>query len=386
MNRHLYRLGTRGSRLALVQAESVANALRQQNIPTEIVIISTKGDRERDVKLSSLGGIGAFTKEIQHALLEHQIDLAVHSLKDLPTVPHEGLRLAAVPTRANTNDIAVLHPRYQHWDELPKNAIVGTGSLRRAAQLAHQSPRLQIRPIRGNVETRLRKLDQHEFDAIILAAAGLGRLGYQSRISHIFPSQILCPAAGQGAIGIEIRGDDTELKLALDCINHPRSMARVTAERAMLRTLGAGCSAPVGALAEILPLHDNNTVPTWRLSLHARVLSHDGKIALEMKDSVCLYGSDSLPKIQDQANLNDSAQTPNDSESQDLAKIQSMADTNPTPPQNGELPNGSDEKNVLEATPSAWLDAAEKLGITVAQRLIQLGANILLHENPEPIV
>ncbi len=385
MNRQIYRIGTRGSQLALVQAESIAHALRQQHIPSEIVIISTKGDRERDVKLSSLGGVGAFTKEIQHALLERQVDLAVHSLKDLPTVSHAGLRLAAVPPRVDVHDIAVLHPQYSHWDALPPNAIIGTGSLRRAAQLAHQSPLFQIHPIRGNVETRLRKLDQHTFDAIILAAAGLGRLGYQERIAYTFPSQILCPAAGQGAIGIEIRDDDVELQRALDAINHPQSMVRVTAERALLRTLGAGCSAPVGTLAEIHScqhVHDNSNVScddhanhddrtsfvlTWRLTLHARVLSQDGKVALEMKDSAPLDGFEGLLPSGDALES---------LKSTDQAK--GMGVTAST--------TEACSKDAFGATPSAWLNTAEKLGTSVAQRLIQLGAESLLNENHKPIV
>ena len=282
---HPLRLGTRASQLALVQAEQVASSLRAIGQSVEIVHLTTMGDQRTDVKLSALGGVGAFTKEIQHALLDDRIDLAVHSLKDLPTTPHEGLLLAATPRRTMRHDVAVC-VRYASWTELPPDAIIGTGSLRRSTQLIHRTPTLRVRPIRGNIETRLRKLESGEYDAILLSAVSLYRLGLENDWPILPPpwEEWLCPAAGQGAIGIEIRSADRHLYKVLQKINDPATFIETTAERAMLRTLGLGCSAPVGASAELTNPPDGVS----RLRLHGCVLSEDGRRRTDVRDEIPL--------------------------------------------------------------------------------------------------
>lgn len=247
------RIGTRGSPLAMWQARFVAELLRPHAGPrhVEIVQIETTGDLIRDVALAKIGGDGLFTKEIQRALLANSVDVAVHSLKDLPTTYVEGLLLAAVPARGPTGDAFVSH-RHQSFDALPSGAMVATGSLRRRAQILHRRPDLRLVDIRGNVETRLRKLqEQPELDAIILAEAGLIRLGLQGTVTAILDSQWMLPAVGQGALGLECRAGDDVTRSLLEPLNDPSTRQAVLAERALLRGLGGGCQVPIGAAAMV---------------------------------------------------------------------------------------------------------------------------------------
>jgi hydroxymethylbilane synthase len=259
------RIGTRASALARWQAEWVAARLTEQGVEVELVPITTQGDVKAG-PLGKIGGEGLFTKELQRALVAGEIDLAVHSLKDLPTAPVEGLALAAVPQRESTADVLV-SPNSPSVEDLPSVARVGTGSLRRAAQLLHLRPDLIVEGIRGNVETRLAKLDAGQLDAIILAEAGLVRLGLEARISCIIPHTAMLPAVGQGALGIEARADDTRTLDRIAPLNHDDSFQAVIAERTLLAALRAGCLAPVGAWGR---------VEGDSLLLDAAVLSPDG--------------------------------------------------------------------------------------------------------------
>ena len=267
------RIATRASRLATWQADYTAQLLRRHSpgCEVELVQISTSGDRDRTTVLSGFGGIGVFTREIQNAVLDGRADLAVHSLKDLPTEPHDTLTLAAIPQRASTFDALVLPENAQTdagLDALPHAARVGTGSLRRRAQLLSHRDDLQLCEVRGNIETRLRKLDDGEYDALILAAAGLQRLGLESRISLELCPPLMYPAVGQGALGIECRADNAELRAMLKQLDDPATRFAVTAERRLLARLRAGCHAPVGALTSI---------QADQLQLEAIVLSTDGR-------------------------------------------------------------------------------------------------------------
>ncbi len=241
-------IGTRGSELALWQANHVRSALlaAHAGLAVEIEIIRTKGDRILDKALHQMLDKGLFTKEIESALLAGAVDLAVHSLKDLPTELPEGLVLAAVTEREDPADLLIAKSPTA-LDDLPRGASVLTGSLRRAAQILHQRPDIEVRPVRGNVATRLRKLDESDADAIVLARAGLVRLGLLDRpATRLDPAEFL-PACGQGALGIEIRSDDGDLAQLLYPLNDATTRAAVTAERAFLADLGGGCQAPCGA-------------------------------------------------------------------------------------------------------------------------------------------
>jgi hydroxymethylbilane synthase len=260
------RLGTRGSALALWQAEWVAARLRERSCPVELVRIQTTGDVTSQ-PLQTVGGQGLFTKELQRALLDQRIDLAVHSLKDLPTEPVSGLELVAVPPRESCCD-AFVSTRAPSIDTLPAGARVGTGSRRRKSQLLHHRSDLQILDIRGNVDTRLRKLDEGQYDALVLAEAGLRRLGWSSRIAQLIPSDIMLPAVGQGALGIEARNDDAVTRDWLSTLNDADSFHAVEAERAMLSELRAGCLAPVAAWGRVM---------NGQLLLDGAVLSCDGQ-------------------------------------------------------------------------------------------------------------
>ena len=239
-------IGSRGSQLALWQAHYVAGQLAEAGFDTKIEIIKTTGDHLQTASLTQTGGKGLFTKEIEEALLAGQIDLAVHSLKDLPTGSPAGLTIAAVPQRANPFDAIV----GERLADLERGAVVGTSSPRRAAQLRLLRPDLRIRPIRGNVDTRLKKCHAGDFDAILLAAAGLERLGWSDEIAEIFHPDQICPAPGQGALGIQTRDQGEALNICR-LLNHASSNLAVTAERAVLAGLGGGCQLPVGAFAEI---------------------------------------------------------------------------------------------------------------------------------------
>jgi hydroxymethylbilane synthase len=263
------RIGTRGSPLALWQANHVAERLRPLASPrsVELVQIETAGDRIRDVALVQIGGEGVFTKEIQRALLDGRVDVAVHSLKDLPTTPVAGLTLAAVPVRGPSGDVFISH-KYCRFDDLPRGAVLGTSSLRRRSQALHRRPDLKIVDLRGNVETRLRKLDERDLDGIILAEAGLQRLGLEAAITEVLDPEWMLPAVGQGALGLECRAEDTTLLVLLDCLNDTATRQTVLAERALLRSLGGGCLVPLGVQTRIAERG---------LNIRCTLLSPDGK-------------------------------------------------------------------------------------------------------------
>ena len=239
------RLGTRGSALSLAQAAEAEAALAAIGLETERVIIRTQGDRDQRSPLSKIGGQGVFARTLEEALLQGEIDVAVHSAKDVPSTLLEGTALAAVLRRADVRD-ALITRDGSSLASLPQGATIGTGSSRRAAQLRAARPDLQIAPIRGNVDTRLRKLAQAEFDAIILAAAGLSRLNRLNEATELLPINIMLPAPGQAALLLQTRSDEAA---PLHPCSDTASELAVRAERAMLRELGAGCALPVGALA-----------------------------------------------------------------------------------------------------------------------------------------
>lgn len=248
-------IGTRGSRLALWQAEFVRAQLKEKHpqISVELEIIKTFGDRQQNVSLTEIGGQGVFVKELETALLEERIDLAVHSLKDLPTVLPENLHIAAVLKREDSRDALVVRKdlNANSISDLPENAVVGTSSLRRASQIKNLRPDLQVRDLRGNVDTRIAKLDAGDYDAIILAAAGLKRLGFQNRIAAFLSLNEMLPQVGQGALAIETRKADSATNNLVSVLNDSETRACVEAERAFLRGLGGGCQFPIAAHARI---------------------------------------------------------------------------------------------------------------------------------------
>jgi len=243
------RIGSRGSQLALWQANHISALLRERGHEVELEIIKTTGDKITDVALAQVGTKGMFTKEIEEALAEGRVDLAVHSLKDLPTELPPGFELVAITTRVNPRDV-FLSVKYDSIQSLPKAARVGTSSLRRQAQLKVARPDLVVYALRGNVDTRVRKLEQGDYDAIILAAAGLTRLGKTQLVKEVLSEEFMCPAAGQGALGIEIREDDTEMRKHLAFLDDAAARATTTCERAVLNKLGGGCQVPIGAFAK----------------------------------------------------------------------------------------------------------------------------------------
>ena len=269
------RIGSRGSQLALWQANHISALLRKQGHEVELEIIKTTGDKITDVALAMVGTKGMFTKEIEEALLEKRVDLAVHSLKDLPTELAPEFEIAAITTRENTQDV-FCSVKYGNIDQLARGAKIGTSSLRRQAQLKALRPDLQIHPLRGNVDTRLRKLSEGEYDAIILAAAGLFRLGKTELVKQIIPAEIMCPAAGQGALGIEIRAGDAITRQCLEFLDDHDARATTTCERALLNKLGGGCQVPIGASAK---------VKGSRLHLEAVVAYPDGREVLRESQS-----------------------------------------------------------------------------------------------------
>jgi hydroxymethylbilane synthase len=256
-------IASRGSQLALWQARWVERQLTGAGQECRIEIIKTTGDKITDVPLAQVGSKGLFTKEIEEALLAGTADLAVHSLKDLPTELPAGLALAAIPEREDASDALV----GKRLAEIPTGATVGTSSLRRAAQLRRLRPDVRVESVRGNVDTRLRKLDEGQYDAILLAAAGLKRLGWSERIAEILAPEVMCPAVGQGALAIETRTGGAGFA-ACAALDHAETRAAVTAERAVLAALGGGCQVPIGAHAR---------VSGGRLRLVAVVISPDGQ-------------------------------------------------------------------------------------------------------------
>lgn len=244
-------IGTRSSKLALWQAEYIADCLRRQYPGLEVTLlhITTKGDKILDVPLAKIGGKGLFTKELETAMLDGRIDLAVHSLKDMPTALPDGLVLTAVTKRLDCGD-ALVSPVYKTLDNLPKGAKVGTSSLRRKAQILNARPDLNICSLRGNVNTRLRKLEEEHFDAVVLAVAGLKRLGFGDKITQIIPQEICLPAVGQGALAIETREDDAEIRQMLAFLHDDKTTDATKAERAFLASVEGGCQVPVGVYAK----------------------------------------------------------------------------------------------------------------------------------------
>lgn len=273
------RIGSRKSQLALVQTYWVRDQLQQSypDIVFEVHTMSTQGDKILDVALAKIGDKGLFTKELELGMLEREIDFAVHSLKDLPTRLPEGLTLAAVTKRENPADALVLHEKFKGLtiDKLPEGAVVGTSSLRRLAQLRHKFPHLTFKDVRGNLNTRMAKLDAGEYDALILAVAGLERLGMSDRIHQILPADVSLHAVGQGALGIECRADDVELISLLKAIEDPETRDRCLAERAFLRDLEGGCQVPIGV---------NTEIKDDQLTLTGIVASVDGQKVI--KDTV----------------------------------------------------------------------------------------------------
>jgi hydroxymethylbilane synthase len=265
---------TRPSALARWQTARVIQLLQAIQLGLECgeTIITTTGDRVIDYPLPEIGGKGIFTTELEDALLSGKVQVAVHSLKDLPVQETPGIVIAAIPAREAVYDVLVAIDQHRLLD-LPEGARVGTSSLRRAAQLLACRSDLTILPLRGNVDTRLRKLMSGEYDAIVLAQAGLNRLGLQEYISEVFPLEVMLPAPGQGALAVQCRADDTETLELLAAIHDPSTAAAVTAERAFLSGLGGGCSLPVGAFAE-----KNN----GRIILTGAVISADGKQAMRL--------------------------------------------------------------------------------------------------------
>jgi len=263
-------IGSRGSKLALWQANWVRDQLlgKYPGATVEIKIIKTTGDKILDVSLSKLGGRGVFTKEIEEAMTAGEIDLAVHSLKDLPTELPDGLHIAAITEREDVRDALLANGKIGSLSELRKGAIVGTSSLRRQAQLHAIRPDLELRDLRGNVDTRIKKLQEGNYDAIILAAAGLIRLGYAEHISAFLSPDEMLPAIGQGALAIETRIDDKMTNELIGFLTHHATLNAVLAERALLRAMGGGCQVPIAANA----VEENGT-----LSMRALVASLDGK-------------------------------------------------------------------------------------------------------------
>jgi hydroxymethylbilane synthase len=276
-------IATRESRLALWQAEHVQALLRARlGVDVELLGMTTRGDQILDRALSKVGGKGLFVKELEVALEEKRADLAVHSLKDVPMDLPEGFALAAVLEREDPRD-AFVSPRHASLDALPQGACVGTSSLRRVVQLAAARPDLRIEPLRGNLDTRLRKLDEGQYDAIVLAAAGLMRLGLAERIRARFEPAAMLPAAGQGALGIEVRADDAPLRAALAGLVHRDAWLAVHAERAVSRGLGGSCSVPLAAHA------------TWQggeLHLHAALGDADAPTRALLRAHTRAAGAD----------------------------------------------------------------------------------------------
>ncbi len=264
------RIGSRGSQLALWQANHIATLLRGRGHEVEIEIIQTTGDKITDVALAKVGAKGMFTKEIEEALADRRVDLAVHSLKDLPTELSDRFVIAAIPSREDPRD-AFCSVKYPSLEALPQAARVGTSSLRREAQLRAVRADLVVHPLRGNVDTRLRKLEAGEYDAIILAYSGLRRLGKTELVREVVPVALMCPAAGQGALAIEARAGDEAVLGALKFLDDIAARAETTCERALLQKLGGGCQVPIGANAK------------WnhgQLHLEAVVARQDGSLVL----------------------------------------------------------------------------------------------------------
>ena len=276
MAKRQLRIGTRASQLALWQANWVKSELEQRypDLEVSLVKIKTTGDKILDVPLARVGGKGLFTKEIEEAMLAGEIEVAVHSMKDVPTFFPAGLGLRCITRREDPRDIVILRPGVSSWQELPIGGRVGTSSLRRKAMLLHTRPDLQMLDIRGNVETRIRKLTEDNLDAVVLAAAGMHRLGFAARISEYLSVEVSLPAIGQGALGLETRRDDAATNALIDFFNHPETAHAVIAERALLARLEGGCQVPIAAYG---------TVGGETLTLTGLVASVDGRQMLKKR-------------------------------------------------------------------------------------------------------
>ncbi len=278
-------IGTRGSRLAMVQTAIVRTALERlfPGVRFTVVKIKTTGDLIQDLPLEKIGDKGLFIKELEAALLKGEIDLAVHSMKDMPTAIPDGLNIGAVLTRELPWDVVVGSGSYKTLEDLFDGAPIGSSALRRKAQLLHYCPRLAVEPVRGNLDTRFSKLERGDFKALILAYAGIKRLGWAGRITQVLPPEICLPAVGQGAMGIEIRDGDREIGRMISPLHCHAAGAAVRAERAFLKKLGGGCHVPVGALA---------TLDRQKLHLKGMVASNDGRIMVRGAE----YGESSNPE------------------------------------------------------------------------------------------
>ncbi len=265
-------VGSRDSALALWQTRWVIEQLQKQRpeLTFELVTMKTKGDKMLDVALAKIGDKGLFTKELEFAMQQREIDFAVHSLKDMPTVLPEGLTIGAVCKRDNPGD-ALISKDGRKLEQLPQGARIGTSSLRRCAQLLHYRPDFQLESLRGNLNTRLKKFASEQLDAIILAAAGVMRMGWEDMIAEIIPFNVCLPAVGQGAIAVECRAEDEEVRTLLQGIEHTETRAATDAERALLRHLEGGCQVPIGAFGEVV---------NKKLSLTAIVANLDGSRVL----------------------------------------------------------------------------------------------------------
>lgn len=274
MTKSSLRIGTRGSQLALWQANWVKSKLEAQypGLTVELQIIKTQGDKILDVPLAMVGGKGLFVKEIEEAMLAGEVDIAVHSMKDVPTYFPEGLGLRVIMNREDVRDALILRPGVASFNDLPQGARIGTSSLRRKAQLLHKRPDLQMLDIRGNVETRLRKLTEDNLDGVVLAAAGMHRLGFDKQITQYLDTELSLPAIGQGALGLETRLDDDETNAMIDFFHDPETMAAVSAERALLKRLEGGCQVPIAGYGTV----DGDT-----LHFTGLVATCDGKTVLK---------------------------------------------------------------------------------------------------------
>ncbi|HSB08999.1 MAG TPA: hydroxymethylbilane synthase [Blastocatellia bacterium] len=282
-------IGTRGSQLALWQTNWVKAQIEKlhSGVEVEIKVISTKGDRVLDISLPKLGeqGKGLFTRELEDAIFERRVHLAVHSLKDLPTELPVGLHIGAICKREDVRDALVTRDSIRSFSDLPQQARVGTSSLRRQAQLRRARPDIVVEPIRGNVDTRLRKLDEGQFDAIVLAAAGLHRLGHADRITEHLSEEVMLPAVGQGALAIETRADDNVTDEIIHALDHEATRLACTAERAFLKGLGGGCLVPIAAHA---------TLENGVLTIKGLVASTDGSQTVSSQLSGPMHDSELL--------------------------------------------------------------------------------------------
>lgn len=246
-------VGTRGSKLALIQTNWVIDELRKNfpSIDFEVKVIKTKGDLIQNVALDKIGDKGLFVKEIEQQLLDKKIDMAVHSMKDMPSSLPDGLKFASIPKREDPRDVLILRDEYKSLEDLPKGATIGTGSKRRKYQLLKNRPDLNIVPIRGNIDTRIRKIKDENLDGIVLAASGILRAGLEDKISCYLSTEVMIPAPAQGALAIEIRKDDSEIEKIIDCIKDKTTEIQVEAERGFLDGIQGSCHIPIGAYCEV---------------------------------------------------------------------------------------------------------------------------------------